>query len=114
MKFTKLTLTLATFALAVASAASSHYNLRLDSAQWVGDKQLKPGNYKIEVSNDKAVFKTGKTVVEVPATVQQANQKYVRTSYASVNSKITEIDLGGTTTKIVLGSGSAGPGAAGK
>jgi hypothetical protein len=113
MKRTKLTLTLATLALAVASAASSHYALTLDTAQSVGDKQLKAGNYQVELTGDKAVFKTGKTVVEVPATVQKSDQKYLHTSYASVDSKIMEIDLGGTTTKVVFGSGAAGA-AAGK
>jgi hypothetical protein len=114
MKFTKLTVSLATLALAVASAASSHYNLTLDSAQWVGDKQLKAGDYKVEISGDKAVFKSGKTVVEVPATLQTNGQKYMHTSYASVDSKIKEIDLGGTNTKIMLGSASSGADAGGK
>lgn len=113
MKFTKLTLTLATLALGVASAASSHYNLTLDTPQWVGDKQLKAGDYKVELTGDKVVFKTGKTVVEVPATVQKSDQKYLHTSYASQDSKIKEIDLGGTTTKVIFGSSAAGT-AAGK
>jgi len=112
MKFTKLTL--AMFALVAASAAPSHYGLTLSTAQWVGDKQLKPGDYKVEISGDKAVFKTGKTVVEVPATVQQSDQKYLHTSYSSVDSKIKEIDLGGTSTKIVFGTGPAGADAGGK
>jgi hypothetical protein len=111
MKFMKLTLTLATFALAVASAAS-HYNLTLDSAQWAGDKQLKAGDYKVEVVGDKAVFTSGKTVVEVPATVQKSDRKYSLTSYQASDSKIQEIDLGGTNTKIVFGS-TAAAGAAG-
>jgi len=114
MKCTKLTITLAALALAAASAAPAHYSLTLSTAQWVGDKQLKPGDYKVEVSGDKAVFKTGKTVVEVPATVQQSDQKYLHTSYSSVDSKIKEIDLGGTSTKVVFGSAPAGADAGGK
>ena len=111
MKFMKLTLTLATFALAVASGAS-HYNLKLDSAQWAGDQQLKAGDYKVALVGDKAVFTSGKTVVEVPATLQKNDKKYSLTSYQATDSKIQEIDLGGTNTKIVFGS--AGPaGAAG-
>lgn len=108
MKRTKLTLTLATLALAAASAASPHYSLKLDTAQSVGDKQLKAGDYKVEISGDKAIFKTGKTVVEVPATVQKSDSKYLHTAYASVDSKIMEIDLGGTATKVVFGSGAPG------
>jgi len=108
MKYMKLTL-LAALALGVASAAT----LQLDNAQWAGDKQLKPGTYKVEVVGDKAVFTSGKTVVEVPATVQTNDKKYSHTSFSAVDSKIFEIDLGGTNTKIVLGPAPAGT-AAGK
>ena len=101
MKCFNLTLALATLALGVASAAS-HYNLQLGTAQWAGDKQLKPGDYKVEIVGDKAVFRNGKTVVEVPATVQTSDKKFSLTSYQAVDSKITEVDLGGTNTKIVL------------
>ena len=103
MKFMKLTLTLAAFGLAVASAAS-HYSLKFDTAIWAGDKQLKPGDYQVELVGDKAVFKTGKTLVEVPATVQKNDTTYSVTSYESKDSKIEEIYLGGTNTRIVFGS----------
>src|SRR5579863_2163335 len=103
MKCVKFALGLTTLALGLVSAAS-HYNLNLDSAQWAGDKQLKPGSYRVELMDGKAVFKAGKTVVEVPATTQTADRKFLLTSYQSVDSKIVEIDLGGTNTKVVLGS----------
>ena len=112
MKRTKLAL--ASLTLSAAFAASSHYGLTLSSPQWVGDKQLKAGDYKVEFVGDKAVFKTGKTVVEVPATEQKSDHKYLHTSYSSVNSKINEIDLGGTDTKLVFGSSPAGADAGGK
>jgi hypothetical protein len=107
MKFMKLTLTVATLALAVASAAS-HYNLKFDSPTWAGGTQLKAGDYKVELVGDKAVFTTGKTTVEVPATVGKNDRKYPATSYQAVDSKIQEIHLGGTNTKIVFGSASGG------
>jgi hypothetical protein len=113
MKFMKLTLTVATLGLAVASAAS-HYSLKLDAAKWAGDKQLKPGEYKVELVGDKVVFKTGKTVVEVPATVQKNDTTYSITSYESMDSNIEEIYLGGTNTRIVFGSVAAGEAAGGK
>jgi len=102
------TLALATLALAAASAAS-HYTLHLDSTQFAGDKELKAGDYKVEVSGDKATFKSGKAVIEVPAALQKVDHKYALTTYQSVDKKIQEIDLGGTATKIVFGapSGSA-------
>src|ERR1700692_4961733 len=107
MKFMKLTITLATLALALAGAAS-HFNLKLDSPVWAGETKLKPGDYRIELVGDKAVFTSGKTVVEVPATVVKSDEKYSQTSYQSRDSKIQEIHLGGTTTKITFGTAAAG------
>ena len=103
MNRVKLTFALFTLALATLSAAS-HYSLTLDSAQWAGDKQLKPGEYRIEVSGDKATLKSGKTVVELPITVETGQKKYSVTSYNAVDSKIVEIQLGGTNKKLVFGS----------
>lgn len=107
------TLALATLALAAASAAS-HYTLHLDSAQFAGDKELKAGEYRIEVVGDKATFKSGKEVIEVPVAVQKSEHKYALTTYQSVDKKIQEIDLGGTSTKIVLGGAASGSAAAAK
>lgn len=101
MKYVNLTLGLTTLALATASAAT-HYSFTLDSSKRVGDTQLQAGEYKIEVAEGKAIFKNGKTVVEVPAAVQTGDTKYSLTSYQSVDSKIIEIDLRGTNTKIVF------------
>src|ERR1700736_4521020 len=113
MKFMKLTLIVAMLGLAVASAAS-HYSLKLSTAVSARDKQLKPGNYTVELVGDKAVFKTGKTVVEVPATVQKNDTTYSITSYESKDSKIEEIYLGGTNTRIVFGPVAAGEAAGAK
>lgn len=107
MKFFRLTLSLATLGLAVASAASS-YNVRLSTAAWVGETKLNPGEYKIQIVGDKAVFKSGKTTVEVPATVATNPKKFSTTSTQVLNSKMQEIDLGGTTTKILFGAAAAG------
>jgi hypothetical protein len=101
MKFMKLTLGLAVLALGVASAASS-YSFKLYGSVWVGGTQLKAGEYKVEMQGDKAVFKSGKSVVEVPATLGNSDKKYTFTSVVSEDSKLLEIDLGGTSAKILL------------
>jgi len=97
--------------VAATLGAASHYNLRLDAPQSVADKELKPGDYRVEMAGDKAVFTAGRTVVEVPAAIQKADRKYSATSFEAVGSRITEIHLGGTNTKIVF-SGSSSRGAA--
>lgn len=107
MKLTTLVSTLAMLALGIANAASS-YGLKLYNPVWVGSTQLKAGDYKVEMQGDKAVFKTGKTVVEVPATLEKGDKKYSFTSFTSADSKVSEIDLGGTNMKIVFGPASTG------
>ena len=110
MKLTKVIFSLATVALGVASAASS-YTVKLYDPMWVGTTQLKAGEYKVEMQGNKAVFTTGKTVVEVPATLGTSDAKYKTTSFTSVDKKISEIDLGGTTSKIVISPDAATKGA---
>lgn len=107
MKLMKLTLALATFGLAVASAASS-YNVTLNSPTWVGETKLNAGEYKVQIVGEKAVFKSGKTTAESPVTVGTNDRKFNLTSAQVVDSKIKEIDLGGTKTKIMFPSASMG------
>src|ERR1700685_2663676 len=102
MKFSKLILAFGIFALAVASAATN-YTVTLLTPTWVGQTLLKPGDYKVSVEGDKAVFKDGKsTVVESPAVVQQNAKKYSLTSLDTAGVKLQEIHVGGTTVRIVL------------
>ena len=54
------------------------------------------------MQGDKAVFKMGKSVVEVPATLGKSDQKYGTTGIVTVGPKLVEIDLGGTTEKILF------------
>ncbi len=103
MKLMKVTFSLATLALGVASAASS-YNVKLYDPMWIGSTQLKAGDYKVEMQGDKAVFKSGKNVVEVPATMGTVDKKFSATSFVSEKAQLQEIDLGGTTSKILFSS----------
>ncbi|HWE51922.1 MAG TPA: hypothetical protein VG273_19165 [Bryobacteraceae bacterium] len=110
MTFTKLAFGLTTFALAIASAASTH-NVTFTSPVWVNGTQLKAGSYSVEVSADKATFKMGKSVVQAPVTTEKADKKFGMTSSVVNDNKVKEIDLGGTTTKLMFATG-AGEGAA--
>jgi len=103
MKSMKLTFGLTALALGVASAASSH-NVDLKQPVTVGSTQLQAGQYKVEVEGDKATFKMGKNVVEVPATLGKSEQKYGITGIVTDGGKLVEIDLGGTTDKILFSS----------
>jgi hypothetical protein len=101
MKSIKLTFCLTVLALGVASAASS-YGVDLKKSVTIGSTQLQAGQYKVELQGDKAVFKSGKNVVEVPATLGKSDQKYGTTGIVTVGTKLVEIDLGGTTEKILF------------
>jgi hypothetical protein len=101
----KLMLCLAAFSLAAAQAAT----MTVATPVWVGGTQLKPGDYKVTVAGDKVTFTKGKkTVVEASATPGTADKKFGSTSFTSVDSKLKELDLGGTTTKLTFEPSAAG------
>ena len=101
MKPTKVILSLATLALGIASAATS-YDVKLTGPTWIGATQMKAGEYKVEMQGNMAIFKSGKNVVEIPATMGTSEQKYSATSLSIVDSKLREIDFGGTKSKITF------------
>lgn len=102
----KLILAFTTVALAVASAANYHVTLTQPSV--INGKQLKPGDYKVQVEGDKAVFSHGKESVEAPVKVEEATQKNENNSvrYADGN-KVQEIRIGGKHTRLVFDGGAS-------
>lgn len=88
-----------------AVAASGSYKVQLYQNSVVDGKDLKPGNYKIQMENNTAVLKNGKQTVEVPARMETAPSKYASTEMEYLNnSTLQEIRIGGTHTKIVFSS----------
>ncbi len=100
----KLLLGFATLALVTASAASHRITLFQPSV--VSGTELKPGEYKLELSDNKVVIKRGKQTVEASVKVENADAKFSSTSvrYANGDGKlrIQEIRLGGTSTRLVF------------
>lgn len=107
MKLTKLSLCFGTLVLGVASAASS-YTINLSSDATAGTTQLKAGTYKLEVEGNQAIFKQGKATTTIPVSVEKAPSSFRYTSVDTRGSKLLEIDLRGTTTKLVFGSSQTG------
>jgi hypothetical protein len=95
----------ATLALAVASAAAS-YKVTLFQPSLVNGTELKPGDYKIELKDNKALFKGGRSTVEADVKVESTTEKFSSTSVRYTNAdgkfKVQEIRLGGTNSKIVF------------
>ena len=101
----KLMLGFTTFALAIASAAAT-YKVTLFQPSIVAGTELKPGEYKIELKENKAVLKGGKNTVEANVRVESGDMKFGSTSvrYSNGDGKyhVQEIRLGGTNTKLVF------------
>jgi hypothetical protein len=102
----KAVLSLAIFTFTVASAASNMFHFTLSEPASVNATQLKPADYKIQMEGDKAIFTTGKTVIEVPAKMETSDRKFDSTQVdidtASGQPKLREIRIGGTKTRIVF------------
>lgn len=92
--------------LTTGIASAETHTITLYSVSHVAGKELKPGNYKLEVAQEKVTFTNGKQTVESTVKVEQTDAKYAKTSvrYAEVGgtNTVTEIRLGGTNTKLIF------------
>ncbi len=95
------------------TAATGTYKITLFQDSVVNGKQLKAGDYKVEMKDNSAVLKQGKQIVEIPARAETGSSKFSSTQIEyKNNNNIQEIRVGGTNTKIVFGNtGSASNGA---
>jgi hypothetical protein len=100
----RFVLAFAILGLAVASAES--YRVTLSQPSKLEGKQLKAGEYRLNVENSKLTIVSGKQSVEVPVKVQNGDTKFDSTAirYSGTGDKvsITEIRIGGTKTKLLF------------
>jgi hypothetical protein len=96
----KFAFTFATLALAAASAAT--YTVNLSSPVSASGKKLMPGQYKVDVEGDKATFKKGKEVIELPVAVEEVASKYKENQINTRDSQLLEIHVGGTKVKMTF------------
>jgi hypothetical protein len=98
-------LSFAVVALAAVAGAKS-YTVNLFEPAVLGGTELKAGEYKVEVIDQKAVVRNGKLHGEFPVKVETSDSRYstttVRFSNGDGKLHIQEIRLGGTTTKLVF------------
>ena len=90
--------------LAIASAASN-YSLNFYQPTIVNGTTLKAGEAKLEIRDNKAIVKQGKTSVEATVKVESGTNKYLYTTVGykdGENHQIKDITLAGTTTKVVF------------
>ncbi len=91
---------------AITLAAGSSYRVTLFQSSMVSGTELQPGDYKLELKDNKAVITKGKQSVEAAVKVETAENKFGSTSirYATADGKmkVQEIRLGGTKTRLVF------------
>lgn len=85
-----------------AMAATGTYKVNLMQNSILDGQQLKAGNYKVDVENNMATLKHGKTTVQAPAREETAQNKFQNTQMVYTNNNLQEIDIGGSHTKIVF------------
>jgi hypothetical protein len=93
--------------LALAGLASAKsYSITLFEPSVIGGTELKPGDYTLELKDEKVVIKKGKQISEAAVKVETADSKYSTTSVRYTNGDgkyhIQEIHLGGTNMKLVV------------
>ena len=90
--------------LAVASAKP--FKIILPQAAVLGNMQLDPGTYSVDVVDQKAVITNGKMHGEAPVKRKTVDTKYttttVRLNNADGKMHLTEIHIGGSKTKLVF------------
>src|ERR1041384_7993836 len=92
-------------ALAAVAGVKS-YTVSLYVPTTIGSEAFAPGDYKVEVVNQKALIRNGKLHGEFPVKVEENATKYSATTVRYVNGdgkmRVQEIHLGGTNTKLVF------------
>jgi hypothetical protein len=106
-------LTFAVLAFGTMAQAATYYVTLLKPSVIAG-QELKPGDYKVEVNNDKAVISHGKHSVETKVKTETADKRYgettVRYELDGEKYKVQEIGIGGTKTKLVIGDSASANG----
>src|SRR5581483_4302400 len=97
----KLVLGFVSFALVIASAANS-YTVTLYDSVTVNGTMLKPGDYKLELKDNTAVLKQGKTVAQAPVKIQNDEQRFSTNTVRVTDNRVEEIRLGGTHTRVIF------------
>jgi hypothetical protein len=89
-----------------ALAQAETYHVTLLKPSVVAGKELKPGDYRVDVNNDKVTISHGKESVEAKVKTETSERKYgsttVRYEMQGEKYKIQEIGIGGTKTKLVI------------
>ena len=100
----------------MAFASAKSFTVTFVQPTTIGGTELKAGDYKCEIQDQKIVLKHGRETTEAAVKVETGARKYSATAVTYANAdgknKVTEIQVGGTKMKLVL-EGSAAAEASG-
>lgn len=85
-----------------ATAAVNTYRLTLTEKATLGGKTLAAGAYTVEVRENKAFIRHGRTVAAVPVKVESTREKITKTSVRYQKGAIQEIQLAGTNMRLLF------------
>jgi hypothetical protein len=92
--------------LALSVMSAETYWLQIYQPMYLGGKELKTGEYKLDLQGDKVTLKKGKVAVESKVKVETLDQKARSTTLVcnQVGDKleVNAIQLKGSTTKLVV------------
>jgi len=101
----KLLIMFAIVALATVSAAETH-RITFYQPSVVGQTELKPGDYKLELNDNQVVISRGSQKAEAQVKVETVESKFRSTSVRYINGdgklRVSEIRIGGTNTKLIF------------
>jgi hypothetical protein len=109
--FQRFLVVFAILALVMASAGTvpapgSSFRVNISQPSVVKGADLKAGEYKVSMGAEKVTFTDGKITVDAAVKVETAPEKYKATAvrYSTENGKniISEIRVGGTTTRLLF------------
>ncbi len=90
----------------MAFASAKSFTVTLFQTAMVGGTELKAGDYKFELQDQKLVIKHGHETTEATVKVENGENKYPSTTVTYANAdgknKVEEIRVGGTHMKLVL------------
>ena len=96
----------AIFLVSVSMVSAKTFTVKLHQPSMVEGKELKPGNYKVQLTESTATITNGRETVETAIKTEEATERFGATSvrYTDTNGKmkIREIRVGGTNTKVVF------------
>jgi len=95
----------------LAFGGTKSYTVTLYEPATFGGTELKPGSYKVEVIDQKAVIHNGKETSEAPVKVEENASRYAQTTVRLIRDngkyRVDEIHVGGSKTKLVLNEASS-------